>query len=98
MKLYSQRNYYVYICTNLARDQFQSGITGDLSALIANSHYQNSEIKTPDNCDHLVYFERYDQIDRALDREKNLKNLNIKKVRVLISSFDLKEHVRHNMS
>jgi putative endonuclease len=42
------------------------------------------------NCKYLIYFEHYQNVEIAIDREKQLKRWNRKKKENLIASFNLK--------
>ena len=71
-------NYYVYVVTNKSKRVLYIGVTNNLSKRI-NEHLQDSltEKKTfagKYNCVNLVYFERYQWIQDAINRETELKD------------------------
>lgn len=76
------RYYYVYIMTNKPRGVLYTGLTNYLEARV----HQHKE-KLVDgftkryNCSKLVYFEEFDDIGYAIDREKEIKGwLRAKKI------------------
>ncbi len=77
--------YYVYIMTNAYNNVFYTGITNDLIRR-CNEH-RNKEVKgftSKYNIDKLVYFEVFDDIIQAIEREKQVKNFSRKKKKGLI--------------
>ena len=92
MKPIGMHNYYVYILTNQSKKVLYIGVTKDLYFRI-QQHKEDSanEKKTfagKYNCVHLVYYERFQWIQHAIAREKELKGwIRIKKDN-LISEFN----------
>jgi putative endonuclease len=67
--------YYVYIITNQRNTVLYIGVTNDLQRRVWE--HKNKIIKgftNKYNCDKLVYFENTNDIESALNREKQLKN------------------------
>ena len=68
------KNYYIYIMTNKRNGTLYIGVTNDLirkvyehKNYLLDGFTKNYDIKM------LVYFEIYDSIETALNREKNIK-------------------------
>ena len=81
------KQYHVYILTNSWRNVLYIGVTGSLQKRI----WQHKNKAVPGftsryNCDLLVYFEEYDEIDQAIAREKQLKGWTRAKKNALIES------------
>ena len=69
------KSYYIYIMTNKHNTTFYLGITNDLTR--RNLEHQSGSIKgfsKKYNLTKLVYYEEYNNINDALNREKQLKN------------------------
>jgi len=69
------RQYYVYFLTNKGNKVIYIGITNDLEKRIGEhkeGKYDNSFTKKY-GCNKLVYFESYQWVQQAIDREKRLK-------------------------
>jgi len=85
-------NFYVYILTNVHRQVLYTGVTNDLSRRI-NEHTEdaNGQKKTfagKYNCIYLVYWERFQYIDAAILREKEIKGWKREKKYDLIRSIN----------
>jgi putative endonuclease len=84
----SRGNYYVYITTN-PRKTVLSGVTNDLKVRL-QQHYENRGNKQTFAgryyCYKLVYFEHYSDIDQAIAREKEIKDLSREKKEELVAS------------
>ncbi|MBX9851273.1 MAG: GIY-YIG nuclease family protein [Cytophagaceae bacterium] len=69
-------NYFVYITTNSKREVLYIGVTNDLETRLLQ-HFENSKEKKSFAgkyfCYHLVYYERHDFIQHAIEREKEFK-------------------------
>ncbi len=68
------KQYFVYILTNRWRNVLYIGVTNSLERRV----WQHKNKAVPGftktyNCDRLVYFETYDEIDQAIAREKQIK-------------------------
>jgi len=84
-------NYFVYILTNTKRSVLYVGVTNDLHKRL-NEHYVNRLTRSGFTgkyfCYHLVYYERHDYVDHAIDREKELKKWRRQKKNDLITAFN----------
>ena len=81
-------NYFVYILTNFDRTVVYTGVTNDLAIRIQqhkNGDHSYSFTKKY-NCFYLVYFERYQYINDAIDREKEIKGWSRNKKNTLIET------------
>ena len=70
-------NYYVYILTNSLKTVLYIGVTNNLYRRL-REHYQDSKTKKKTfagkyNCYNLIYYEYFQFINHAIDREKELK-------------------------
>lgn len=81
-------NYFVYITTNPRKTTLYTGVTNDLKTRI-QQHFENrGKRKTFAGkyyCYNLVYYEHYENIDQAISREKEIKDLSREKKEKLIS-------------
>ncbi len=67
--------YSVYILSNYARTVFYIGVTSDLQGRM--QQHKNGEggaFTSKYKCHYLMYYEDWNDIKRAIEREKNLKN------------------------
>lgn len=85
-------NYFVYIVTNINKTVLYIGITNDLFTRL-NEHYNDSNTSKKHftgkyNAYHLIYWERFDNIEYAIEREKELKGWRRSKKENLINSFN----------
>ena len=83
------RVYYVYILTNTYHNVLYTGVTNDLERRC----YEHKQKKIKGfaqkyNVDKLIYFERFDSIDSAIDREKQIKGFSRGKKLALINQFN----------
>ncbi|MBQ1196319.1 MAG: GIY-YIG nuclease family protein [Clostridia bacterium] len=89
--------FYVYILTNFHRTVLYIGITNDLIRRVKEHQAKKNEGFTSDyNVDILVYFEKYQDVNNAIKREKQLKGWNRAKKDALIAKKnpDLKDLMR----
>ena len=81
--------FFVYIITNPAKTVLYTGVTNDLFFRI-NQHYANRGSKKtfPGRyfCYKLLYFETYPDINMAIEREKEIKDMSRDKKLDLIKS------------
>ena len=81
---------YTYITTNKNKTVLYIGATNDIIRRI-NEH-KNKTFKNAFtaryNCDILVYFEEFDTVAEAFEREKQLKSGNRKRKESLINSIN----------
>src|SRR5713101_6163926 len=82
----SQKKYFVYIMTNRSKTLY-TGVTNSLVRR-AREHKlgTGSSFAAKYKLDRLVYFERFDDIRNAIEREKQIKGwLRIKKIALIVS-------------
>jgi putative endonuclease len=73
----SNYNYYVYIISNFNNKVLYIGVTNDLKRRIYE--HKNKSIKgfsSKYNINKLIYFEQFNDINEAIQREKQLKKWN----------------------
>ncbi len=85
-------NYFIYIVTNKERTVLYIGVTNDLSRRMIE-HYEDSigakkHFSGKYNTYYLIYWERFDNINFAIEREKELKGWRRSKKESLINSFN----------
>ncbi len=84
-------SYYVYIVSSPNKNTIYIGVTNDLQRRIREHKSKSSKGFTAKyNCIHLVYFEEFNDINRAIKREKTLKKWNRKWKEELIQSTNKK--------
>ena len=81
--------YYVYILTNKHHNVLYTGVTNDLERRC----YEHKQKKIKGftkkyNVDKLIYIERFDLIDLAIEREKQIKGFPREKKIALINQFN----------
>jgi putative endonuclease len=81
--------YYVYILTNAHHNVLYTGVTNDLERRC----YEHKQKKINGftqkyNVDKLIYFERFEFIDQAISREKQIKGYSQSKKATLINQFN----------
>ena len=80
-------NYLVYILTNKNKTVLYTGVTNDLEDRL-KQHIENRENKFAFtfkyNCHYLIFFERHQFIEHAIEREKEIKGWTRKKKNELI--------------
>ena len=85
-----QHNYFVYILTNIHKTTLYTGVTNDLQRRL-NEHLNSTNLKSftsKYNCNYLIYFERFQNIEHAIAQEKRIKGWSRKKKEILISGFN----------
>src|SRR5690606_38696590 len=91
MRAIGTHNYFVYILTNRHRNVLYVGITNDLQARLYqhnNPDDHNNSFTAKYNVCYLVYWERHEFIDHAIEREKQIKKWNRKKKEDLIAGIN----------
>jgi putative endonuclease len=78
--------YYVYFMTNKNKTVLYIGVTNDLKRRV----YEHSTGVFPGftkkyNCHYLLYFEEFNDVDQAIEREKQLKKWRREKKEALIA-------------
>ena len=81
--------YYVYILTNANNNVLYTGVTNDLERR-CYEHKQKivKGFTQKYNVDKLIYFEKFDFIDLAISREKQIKGYSRLKKIELINKFN----------
>lgn len=85
----SKGNYYVYITTNPRKTVLYTGVTNDLKVRL-KQHYlnrgNNQIFAGKYYCYKLIYYEYYPDINYAIAREKQIKDMSREKKWELIAS------------
>jgi putative endonuclease len=82
-------NYFIYIVTNKIKTVLYIGVTNDLQRRI----YEHENGLLPGftkkyNCHFLVYYEHFQNINDAIEREKEIKKWRREKKENLINGFN----------
>ncbi|WP_397447480.1 GIY-YIG nuclease family protein [Polaribacter sp. R77954] len=88
-KTIGTHNYYVYILTNKSKTVLYVGITNNLKERLyyhSNPEANSNHFSHKYNCKYVIYFEHYQNIDVAIDREKQIKKWSRKKKEFLIGT------------
>ena len=84
--------YFVYITTNENKTTLYIGVTNDIQRRLSQHYFdsQNAEKSFAGkyNCYYLLYYEGFDSIKEAINREKELKKWRREKKDRLITSFN----------
>ena len=91
MKTLGTHNYFVYILTNKNKTVLYTGVTNNLQIRIywhMNPGASSKHFTTKYNCVYLIYFERFQYINQAIEREKQIKGLSRKKKEMIINSVN----------
>lgn len=76
----TQKYYCVYIITNERNTVLYTGVTGQITARIYyHKNKSVSSFSSKYNLNKLVYYETFEDVDRAIAREKQIKGGNRKK-------------------
>lgn len=85
-------NYFVYIVTNFNKTVLYIGVTNDLHTRLYEHREDAFSFKRhftgKYNVCFLIYWERYDNIEFAIEREKQLKRWKRSKKEKLINDFN----------
>ena len=90
-KTIGTHNYYVYILTNKMKTVLYIGVTNELKERLywhKNPEANSKTFTVKYNCFYLIYFEHFQDIEQAIDREKQLKGWRREKKEKLITSFN----------
>jgi putative endonuclease len=81
---------FVYIVTNKNNTVLYTGVTSELRARIDQhkSKYHPNSFTAKYNCNKIVWYERFDYIEDAIAREKQIKAGNRKAKESLINSLN----------
>ncbi len=81
--------YYVYILTNTHHNVLYTGVTNDLERRCFEHKQKKIKGFTQKyNVDKLIYFEKFDSIDSAIAREKQIKGFSKAKKQALITKVN----------
>jgi putative endonuclease len=80
------KTYFVYIMTNRSKTLY-TGVTGNLSRRVREHKMgAGSQFARRYKLDSLAYFERFEDVRNAIEREKQIKGLlRIKKIALIVS-------------
>lgn len=80
-------SYFVYVMASRSQALYIGG-TGDLLKRVFEHKWQEHEgFTAPHSCDRLVWFERHQNVERAIAREKELKGWRrSKKIALIVSA------------
>ena len=84
-------NYYVYILTNKVKSVLYIGFTNNLQERLyyhLNPEANSNAFTAKYQCEYLIYWEHYSDVDTAIDRETQLKKWNRTKKEKLINEFN----------
>ncbi len=91
MKPKGTHNYFVYITTNYNKTTLYIGVTNNIEKRLYQ-HKQNIDnaetFAGKYHCYNLLYFDRFEFIEHAIKREKEIKKWRREKKNNLISSFN----------
>ena len=80
--------YFIYITTNPKKTVLYIGVTNNLNRRL-KEHFENggspNSFAGKHHCYNLIYFEEFKYINKAIEREKQLKRWNRKKKEWLIA-------------
>ena len=81
-------NYFIYILTNLNRTVLYTGVTNDLSIRLTQhiEGVNKTSFTSKYKCHFLIYYEHFQYIVDAIDREKEIKGWSRKKKEDLIAT------------
>ncbi|NVK51799.1 MAG: GIY-YIG nuclease family protein [Flavobacteriaceae bacterium] len=88
-KTIGTHNYFVYIITNKNRTVLYLGVTNNLKERLyyhSTSEVNSTHFSHRYRCKYLVYYEQFQSVNIAINREKQLKKWNRKKKEFLINS------------
>lgn len=89
LKIKGIHNYYVYILKNKIKTVLYIGVTNDLKIRLyyhSNPEANSKHFTHKYQCKYLIYFEHYQNIEIAIEREKQLKKWSRKKKENLIAT------------
>jgi len=85
----NHHNYFVYILTNKNKTVLYVGVTNNLERRLeehANIFENKHKFTSRYNCVHLIYYERYSDINQAIGRETEIKKWRREKKENLIKT------------
>ena len=85
-------NYFVYIVTNENKTTLYIGVTNDIQRRLSQHYFDSQNTRKSFagkyNCYYLLYYEGFESIPDAIQREKELKKWRREKKDKLITSFN----------
>jgi putative endonuclease len=82
-----QYNFYIYILTNHNRKILYTGVTNDLERRLQEHYFGDDNTNSftyKYKCFYLVWFERHQYINHAIEREKEIKGwVRAKKIKLI---------------
>ena len=84
-------NYFVYILTNRTQSTLYVGMTNDLEERILRHYFNKGDKSTFSGryqCYFLIYFERFQYVWHAIEREKEIKKWRRAKKEMLIKEMN----------
>ena len=92
MKPLGMHNYYLYITTNITKTVLYIGVTNDLKRRLYEHKEDSSKGKKhfagKYNVYYLIYWERFEHIDDAINREKEIKGWTRQKKEMFIRKLN----------
>lgn len=92
MKPLGTYNYFVYIVTNAMRTVLYIGVTNNLKVRLyqhkMDAKNEKAHFAGKYNTFNLIYWERFENIEDAIKREKQLKGWSRKKKNALVDEFN----------
>ena len=92
MKPFGTHNYYVYIITNFVKTVLYIGVCNDIKRRLyeheCNAKSGNDTFAAKYNCFYLLYIERFQYVEHAIAREKQIKKYSRRKKEDLINSHN----------
>ncbi|WP_250434183.1 GIY-YIG nuclease family protein [Hanstruepera flava] len=91
MKTKGTHNYYVYMLTNKSKTVLYTGVTNNLKERLyqhRNPLPFSKAFTTKYKCFFLIYYEHFNNIEIAIEREKQIKGLSRIKKEQLIDAFN----------
>ncbi|MGZ3758078.1 MAG: GIY-YIG nuclease family protein [Mucilaginibacter sp.] len=80
-------NFYTYILTNSSKKVLYTGVTNNLERRLYEHYFgvdQKESFTNKYKCYYLVWYERYQYVNHAIEREKEIKGwLRSKKVKLI---------------
>lgn len=92
MKPLGTHNYFVYLLTNVNRRVLYTGMTENLVRRLIEHEEDAKDMKEhftgKYNCYFLLYWERFEWVEHAINREKQIKGWSRAKKEKLITDFN----------
>lgn len=82
--------YFVYILTNFSKTVLYTGVTNDLKRRLYEHKdgLNKKSFTTRYNCFYLIYWDKFNRIEQAIAREKQIKGWKRDKKESLINDFN----------